>query len=337
MTHFPIRRKATLKDVAHAAGVSISTASRALSNNPIIAESTRRQVQEAAAKLKYRPNAQARALKNSRTNTIGVALPNLQNPYFGQMATTIQNLGRQAGFITIISITNENPNQLNEAINAFIAQQVDGMIIVPHNDSQEALTAVVEQHIPIVCIDREIKDSTIPSVVSDSTPAITEAVHRLIDAQCTPIGFLTGVQNTSTSQQRTKAFQHAAKKAQISDDLIIYDIFDLASGENGAEELIKKGAKSIIAGDSISTAGAIRAFYQLGMIPGEEIALVGFDNFLIFSIQPRPLTVISQDVETMSKQAVKLIMELINGLVISESRILTPTTLEIGETIPVQG
>ncbi|MGO2654187.1 LacI family DNA-binding transcriptional regulator, partial [Corynebacterium casei] len=129
----------TLRDIARACNVSVSTVSRALADNPAIAKKTRQLIQETAKELNYRPNAQARALKSSRTDAIGVVVPSLVNPFFAAMAAAIEDEANQAGYATIITSSGESSPKITEAIEALRARQVDGIIAVPHIEAAEML------------------------------------------------------------------------------------------------------------------------------------------------------------------------------------------------------
>ena len=154
----------TLKDVAAAAGVSISTASRSLSGNPAISESTRQRVKDTAIKLNYRPNAQARALRSSRSNAIGLVIPSLDNAYFAAMAAAIEEAADKQGLATMITSCGEDPQRLVKSLDALMERQVDGIIAVPLEGAEEALEQA-RAYRPLVLIDRTL--GQIPAVLSD--------------------------------------------------------------------------------------------------------------------------------------------------------------------------
>ena len=158
----------TLKDVAAAAGVSISTASRSLSGNPAISESTRQRVKDTAIKLNYRPNAQARALRSSRSNAIGLVIPSLDNAYFAAMAAAIEEAADKQGLATMITSCGEDPQRLVKSLDALMERQVDGIIAVPLEGAEEALEQA-RAYRPLVLIDRTL--GQIPAVLSTPTRA----------------------------------------------------------------------------------------------------------------------------------------------------------------------
>ena len=132
-------RRATLRDVAEQAGVSVSTASRALSGFPAISTTTRDRVEKAARELNYLPNLQARGLRNSNSAAIGLTVPSLVNPYFAEMATAIQQAAERDGYSTVTASTHEDATQFDAALRVFQSQQLSGFIIVPAAESADAI------------------------------------------------------------------------------------------------------------------------------------------------------------------------------------------------------
>ena len=207
----------TLRDIARACGVSVSTVSRALANNPAIAEKTRVAIQATAKKLDYRPNAQARALKNSRTDAIGVVVPSLINPFFSAMTAAIEDEANKAGYATIITSSGESTPKITEAVEALRARQVDGIIAVPHAESVDMLE-LVARSTPLLFIDRYIPGCAIPAVISNSAPGIKAALEALASRGHKKVGYLAGPQTTSTGLERLKEFQ------RFSEDLGMEEI-----------------------------------------------------------------------------------------------------------------
>lgn len=296
----------TLKDVAAAAGVSISTASRSLSGNPAISESTRQRVKDAAIKLNYRPNAQARALRSSRSNAIGLVIPSLDNAYFAAMAAAIEEAADNQGLATMITSCGEDPQRLVKSLNALLERQVDGIIAVPLEGAEEALEQA-RSYRPLVLIDRTLGE--LPAVLSDPCVGINQAVEQLKEKGHTHIGYLSGPQETSTGRQRLEAFEAATHGMPTH---IHHGSYRHREGYKGAIALLKEGVTAIIAGDSMMTAGALEACHNAGKRIGEEIALVGFDDFIYLRFQPSPISVVDQDVARMGETATAKLIAAIN-------------------------
>lgn len=302
-------RSTTLKDVAEAAGVSISTTSRALADNPAISEETRRRIKKLAKQLNYRPNAQARALRKSKTNTIGVAVPSLINPYYAEMATSIQQEAAARGFATIIANTNENPDELRRSLQVLHNQRVDGMIIVPNEGTEDLVEELHTSGVPVVAVDRELAIDGLICVVSDPSRGMNAAVKHLAEHGHTPIGYLSGPMSTSTGRKRLEAFHEACAEAGLPEQPVYVGGYRQSEGRMGATELLGQGVKALLAGDSMMTIGAIEACEARGIEIGVDIAVIGFDNYPLFELLPKPITIIDQDVAAMAIRALDLVRQ----------------------------
>lgn len=306
--------QATLKDVARMAQVSTSTASRALADNPAISEPTRNRVKECAQALNYQPNEQARALRQSKTNIIGLIVPSLINPYFAEMATTIQGQAASLGLTTLIANTNERVDDLRKAMEMMISQRVDGLIVVPSEGIDDLLERARDTDVPVVMVDRAVDMEGITSITSDPTEGITQAIQHLADGGHLPIGYLSGPTTTSTGRDRCEAFKEACEKAGVDSTLIYSGSYEVEEGRKGAHDLLAKGAQSLIAGDSMMTIGVLEQCRKENREVGKDIAVVGFDNYPLFELQPRPITIIDQNVSDMSVRAMDLLHQLIEAL-----------------------
>ncbi|WP_246846926.1 MULTISPECIES: LacI family DNA-binding transcriptional regulator [unclassified Corynebacterium] len=300
---------ANLKDVAAAAGVSVSTASRALAGKTIISEDTRNRVQAAAQKLNYKPNIQARGLRTARTYTIGLSIPTLVNPFFATMAAAIQENATAHGLSTIITSYDEDALTLKNTVNALYQHQVDGMIVVPSAKATQELEHIAQLGVPLVLIDRVLTDCSLPAVVSHPDPGIYAALEHLVEQGHHHIGFLAGPAELSTGAGRLQAFRTAhAALLDNTQEHIFYGGFEVTQGHRGARALLDAGATAIIAGDSMMTLGAMEYCHAHEVHIGDDVALVGFDDLVYMRVQPTPLSVIDQDVVAMGQQAVQLLV-----------------------------
>lgn len=303
----------TLRDVADAAGVSVSTVSRALADNPAVAKATRGQIQKLAADLGYRPNAQARALQSSRTNIIGVVVPSLINHYFASMVTAVQQAAAEARMTTIIVNSGEDANALSEALDVLTDHRVDGIICVPQDECADKIARLYEAGQAIVLIDRELEGVDVPTITSDAEPGMYEAVRQLKKIGALPIGYLSGPMESSTGRNRLGTFRAATSALQLGEQPVYLGGYEQEKGRAGAEELLDQGVKALFAGDSMMTIGVIEACHRRGLEIGRDVAVVGFDAHPVFELQPRPITVIDQLVDEMAVRAFGALQASISG------------------------
>lgn len=292
----------TLKDVAEAADVSVSTASRALAGNPAISEATAQRVRQAADQLRYRPNMQARSLRASRSHVLGLVVPTLVNPYFAAMAAAIQAEAESLGLATLIVSSGEDAGKLTSAVEALEGRQVDAMLVVPVDGAEASLTQV---DTPLLLVDRSIE--SVPSVVSDAAPGIEAAVAHLAARGHRGIGYLSGPQETSTGAHRLAAIRAACASHGLELD-VYQGAFEHTAGREGVRQLLSRGATAVIAGDSMMTQGALEACYLDSVSPGADVALVGFDDFPFLRFQPSPVSVIDQHAEELGRVAVRTLL-----------------------------
>lgn len=306
------RHSVTLKDVANATGFSISTVSRALSNNPIIPESTREIVHAAAKKLHYRPNAQAQALRNQRTNIIGLLVPDIAHPFFTALTATIQRKAHALGFSALLSNTEENGIELDNAIEFMGNQRVDGLIVVPHRDSFTTIQDFVASGTPVVTVDRTIPQSNIPAVVSDPKPGMEAALLALSENEV-PLGYLSGPLDTGTGEQRLEVAQQICNSRHIDLHQIAEGGHQIIEGRKGTAALLDSGTRAILTGDTLMTFGAIQEIHSRGLRIGHDVALVGFDESPMLSLLETPLTTIDQQVTEIADHAFENLRQMIVG------------------------
>ena len=307
----------TIKDVAARAGVSVGTASRVLSGNPATSADTRERVAAAAAELDYQPNAQAQALRSTRTNSLGLLVPDVRNPFFADLAHAAEQAALSAGYVTLLGNANERNDQQDRYLDTLISRRVDGVIVAPVGDDGGRLRALIERKVPTVLVDRTVPGLDLPSVTTDSESGIRQAVQHLADLGHTRIGYISGPQATSTGRDRFAAFTRAVAEAGLSQDpdLVYFGDYQAASGSAGVHALMQLASPptALLAADSLMAVGAISILHRLGLQIGTDIALVAFDDIEWFALLNPALSVIAHSVEDMGRIAIDLLLQVIAG------------------------
>ena len=307
----------TIRDVALLAGVSVATASRVLSGNPATSAESRRVVSAAAGQLDFHPNAQARSLRSTRTNTIGLLVADVRNPFFADLAHTVEQAALTAGYVTLLGNANERQEQQDSYLDTLISRRVDGIIVAPQGDGSRTIRSITERKIPTVFVDRTVDGIDVPSVTTDSDTGIRQAVQHLAAAGHTRIGYIAGPQSISTGRERFMSFTRAIVEVGLHEDpaLIYWGDFQAASGSAGVHALLRteKPPTAILAADSLMAAGAVAMLQRLGVEIGTDVALVAFDDIEWFSLLTPALTVVSHSVEDMGRVAVELLLQVIDG------------------------
>ncbi|WP_209561618.1 LacI family DNA-binding transcriptional regulator [Frigoribacterium sp. PvP032] len=307
----------TIKDVAQRAGVSPATVSRVLSGNPATSAESRQQVEQAVRELDFRPNAQARALRSTRSDTVGLLVSDVRNPFFADLAHTIEQGLLELGYVTLLGNANENREQQDRYLDTLISRRVDGVIVAPQGGDSASIDALLTRDVPTVFVDRTIPGVDVPSVTTDSGPGIRAAVRHLAELGHVRVGYIAGPQSVSTGRERLESWTSAVAESGLSDDAALVHLgdFQSASGSEGVHALfsLDEPPTAILAADSLMAVGAIAMLHRLDLRIGEDVAVVAFDDVEWFSLLDPALTVIAHSVDEMGRRAVELLQEVIAG------------------------
>lgn len=307
----------TIREVAAHAGVSLGTASRVLSGNPATSPEARTRVSDAVVALGYRPNLQARSLRLTRTNAIGLLVSDVRNPFFADVAHAAEQAALGADYVTLLGNANENVDQQDRYIETFLNQRVDGVVLAPQGRGSGSLQALVDSGLPVVFVDRTVDGFDVPSVTTDSRSGMTEAVAHLAAGGHHRIGFIGGPQAISTGRQRYDAFVETlpAHGLVVDDALITFGDFQEESGIRAAEQLLAAPTRptALIAADNLMALGALAAIRSRGLRIGSDIEVIAFDDIEWLAHYDPPISVIAQDTDAVGRCAVELLMRVING------------------------
>jgi LacI family transcriptional regulator len=307
----------TIRDVAARAGVSLGTASRVLSGHPATSAETRARVTEAATALGYRPNAQARSLRLTRTHTIGLLVSDVRNPFFADVAHAAEQAALGADYVTLLGNANEDVDQQDRYLETFLTQRVDGVVLTPQGRGAGTLDALVAGGMPLVFADRTVQDVDVPSVTTDSRSGLDQAIAHLASAGHTRIAFIGGPQSISTGRDRHAAFIDALPRhgLAVHPELITFGDFREASGADATEDLLTGAGRptAVIAADNLMAVGALAAIRRHHLAVGTDIELVAFDDIEWFSYVDPPISVIAHDPGAIGRCAVELLLRVIDG------------------------
>lgn len=306
----------TIKDVARRAGVSVATASRALNGHPSASPGARQRVTDAARELNYLPNAQARSLRRTVTNTYGVIVSDVRNPFFAELAFAIEQAAAQQGCTVLLCNADENPERQDVYLETLRRQRVDGLIVVPQGLAQSGepttwLERTAADNIPMVFVDRGIDGLGVPTVSGDTSPGIPDAIAALKGLGHERIGVVAGPQGTSTGRDRLAAIRAAL--GDLPDDLLRIGDFRTESGAQGLDELLDQQhpPTAVLVADSPMTMGALGVLNRRGIPVGSGLSLVGYDDLDLFTSMSPTISTISVDVEELGRRSVDLLTRVI--------------------------
>lgn len=310
------RANSTLSDVAKAAGVSTSTASRALNGlarKYRISESTAKLVQESADRLGFRPSQVARSLRLRRTGLLGVVVPDLSNPFFSAIARAVTVSAEQEGLSAILADSDGSVEKERELIEQLSARDVESLVVCPVGLEFAHLEEVAARGIPLVNVDRCKADSTMVQVTSDHLGGARQAIELLIHNGHRQIGILQGLPGTLPSALRIEGVAQALAEIGLSlnQSMIAGDQFTEESGYRSAQQLLTQHPEitALFAMSTPNAFGAVRAARELGRRIPDELSLISFDDVAFAEFMQVPLTTIAQDVPQLGRQAASLVTE----------------------------
>ncbi len=310
--------KETLSTMAERLGYSATTISRVLSGKAEkyrISPDTVNAVLREARRCNYSPSVAAQSLRTRRSNTIGLLLPSVANPYFADMASVIITELNSAGYTTIVVDTMESEQRLSESARSLISRQVDGILAVPCGEKGMDLEMLSAQ-IPVVLIDRYYEDTSLPYVTTNNYQGGLDATRHLLSRGHTRISCIQGVQSSMPNKERVRGYVKAMEDEGLAQDIdIIGNEFSVQNGYLETKLLMSRAQRptAIFALSNTIMLGALKAIREAGLRIPEDVALISFDNNLYMDYMTPSITRISQPVEDMAKLAVKILLDKIKG------------------------
>lgn len=308
---------ATIKDVAERAGVSVATASRALTGHPNVSARARERVHAAAAALGYQPDPIARSLRRRRTNLIGLVVSTIENVFFTEVARAAEQAAHRHGYNLIVCNTEEDPAQERIYLSLLDRQLVTGIILAPAPGTGEHLQPFIANNLPIVLINRRLAQRAIPAITCDDAEASRHCVSLLIAEGRRRIAAITGLAGISTTQERLEGYRQALRDAGLPLDpsLELSGSATLEGGYRAMRELLQRADRpdAVFVFNNLMTQGAVMAAQDLGLRWPDDIDIAGFGAFAASRLYRPPLTLIAQPTHAMGEQAVEMLIAQVEG------------------------
>ena len=309
-----------MKDIAKDLGVSVVTVSKVLRNHSDISPATRMRVKKRMKELNYRPNLAARALVTGHTSIIGLIVPDLVHPFFGQVARGLSRVLRKKGYSLVISCSEEDPELERQEIEQLLARRVDALIVASAQGGVESFRHIEEQNTPYVLIDRRFKGLKANFVGVDDEAMGRMATEHLIAAGCKRIAHIGGPA-VSTAIGRLQGYRSALKSAKR--DAPAAYIIQRDRGEEASDATGYEAMKNLLAlrplPDGVfcyndpTALGAMRAILEAGLLIPRDIAVVGCGNVRYSDFLRVPLTSVDQDSEAIGDRAANLALTLVEA------------------------
>lgn len=318
MSHRPRRRgarrstTATIIQVAARARVSIATVSRVFADAERVSHELRERVQMAAAQLGYQPSRVARNLRVGTSLTIGVVIPDVQNPFFTGIVRGIERVLLEAGYMLLLGNSDETPEREARMLATLRAEGVAGIVFVPIASKTHVYDRLANSPFPIVAVDRLPAGLRIDLVTVNNTQASRRAVEHLIALGHTDIALIGGPQPHSTARERQQGYRLALRAAHIPARAALTQQGDFREqgGYASMQALLALPAPptAVFVANNLMTLGALRALHEAGKRIPHDIALIGFDDMPWATSLSPPLTAVAQPAHELGATAAELLL-----------------------------
>ena len=308
------RSRITIHDVASYAGVSYQTVSRVINQSERVKAETREKVEAAIKELQYRPSRLAQSLVTQKTQTIGLVVADITNPFFFEVARGVQDTALVRGYNVFVCNTDDNPQGEQDILTLLASQEVDGVILSTASSTDEELLAFAENYKPLVVINRDIDHPKASLVNVDIYKGARLAVEHLIGRGHTQIAMLSHEGHLPEHVRRVLGYRETLEAHGITpnNEWLILAPPNLEGGYEATQELLKKHPKitAIFTYNDLMAIGALRGCHDMGLRVPEDCAIMGFDDIKFSAMTQPSLSSISFDKYAVGQTAMMRLLEM---------------------------
>ena len=324
-------KRASIKDIAKIAGVSVATVSYVLNKKEgsRISEATKEKILNVAETINYTPNKIAKSLKTNKSKLIGLIVADISNDFYSNIARSIEDEAMKFGYTLLIGSSDETPEKFKKLTELFSEQQVDGMIIAPVVDSDEAVLKLVREEYPIVTIDRYLKNVNIPGVMinnSEISESICDALVNKGFEEIIYVGYETKLPHLLDRQE---GFDKRIAASEIPSKNILIDLNNItANVHKGLKENLNLSKKTALyfSSNKLGIAGLSYLIKENIKVP-KDVSVIAFDETEAYLLFPTEVSFVQQPLMEMAKEAVKLLDSQIDKYTSEGKKITFPAKL----------
>ncbi|HBE78795.1 MAG TPA: LacI family transcriptional regulator [Firmicutes bacterium] len=302
-------------DVANKAGVCITTVSRVLNNNGQVRESNRLKVNQAIAELGYNRNAAARTLVRGKSETLGIVVPTLNDPFWADLVTQIEHAAFDHGYLVVLALTTDNNDEVIEKrwIKVFSEGRVDGIFLIAPGYESDYISELRIRNFPFVLLDNNQNTLKMPSIIVDNTEGGYLATRHLIELGHKRIGHIAGNLKHQSARERLQGYYKALNQFDLAVDehLIGQGNFAVKEAFRIATEWLsqKQRPTAIFAADDTMALACLEAARRLNLEIPRDLSIIGYDDSSICSVVTPCLSTIKQPTSAMASEAVQLLLK----------------------------
>ncbi|MGE7604641.1 catabolite control protein A [Peribacillus sp. NPDC097675] len=323
----------TIYDVAREANVSMATVSRVVNGNPNVKPATRKKVADVISRLGYRPNAVARGLASKKTTTVGVIIPDISSIFFAELARGIEDIASMYKYNIILSSSDENIDKEFHLLNTMLGKQVDGIVFMSGNITEEHVKEFKNSPVPIVLAGSVEESGQVPSVNIDYEAAAFDAVMSFAKNGHKLIGYVTGNLSAPINEMKLTGYKRGLKEAGLpfNESYVVEGDYTYDSGIESFDKFLEAEERptAIIVGTDEMALGIVHAAQDKGFNVPEDFEVISFDNTrLTLMVRPQITTVV-QPLYDIGAVSMRLLTKLMNQeLVEGQEKVILPHRIE---------
>lgn len=333
-----MRRSVSIQDIARAAGVSHATVSRALRDSPLISAEVRARIQQLAQEMGYTPNAVAQSLKEQRSNTIGLVVTSIADPFYGRVTRGVDEVARQAGIDVFLGVSYNDAQQELAVIESFHRRRVDGIITVSSRLLAEHSEQLARIGVPIVLVNQQSEDKLpgLHTIEVDSYGGARQAMAHLLSLGHRAIAYLGATNRPASNQQRKQGYLDALQDAGIAvQDGWIQEApperrsysDDVATGQELMLRALQAGITAAFCYNDMHAIGALLACRAFGLNVPQQVSIVGFDGVEVAQYVTPALTTVHQPKLRLGQLATEMLLDLMEDRPVEDQ--IVPVSLVV--------
>jgi len=308
---------ATMKQVAQRAGVSISTVSHVINNTRVVSSDVRARVQGVIDELRYIPSAVARSLKNDKTDTIGVLVPNSSNPYFAELIRWIEDAAFQLGYNMILCNAHGGADKQAAYLRLLMEKRIDGLVLVASGADDEQALMLRQEAVPIVQLERALPGLEADVVYAGQEEGAWQATRHLIGLGHRAIACVSGPPDLPRARERVAGYLRAMAEAglEVLAGRVVHDAFTSAGGHAAFSRVLDQPhpPSAVFVTSDLMALGGLCAAGRLGLRIPAELSVIGYDDIEGAGYASPPLTTVAPPKRDMARLAIELLIERIRG------------------------
>jgi LacI family transcriptional regulator len=324
---------ATMKQVAERAGVSTSTVSHVINNTRVVSDDVRERVLAVIADMRYVPSAVARSLKNDKTHTLGMMIPNNSNPYFAELIQGIEDASFKLGYNIILCNAYDDPKKQAAYLRVLLEKRIDGLIFVGSGDDEELTELLCDMPMPKVVVDREVQGVEADFIEADHERGGYLATRYLLGLGHRAVACVSGPPHLPPSRDRVKGYRRALEEAGVAftSDFLLHADFTSEGGFAAFQQLLglPERPTAIFAANDLMAIGGMCAANEAGIRVPDRLSVIGYDDIALASYSTPRLTTMAQPKYQMGEVIARVLVERILGAQTPPRReMFTPTLVE---------